>query len=173
MGCERMHYRLPKASDETMLRAYIQEHYDNGETGISASLGLAAADYSEWVKKIQNNALIGDDEWGRSLLYLCFDEMRLIGLLSIRYELPKILSEKYGDIGYGVRPSERKKGCATAMLQYALSVCKEKGMDQVVLGCYKDNLASAAVIKKNGGFLFEENDRYKEGKTSQYYLIKL
>ena len=59
------------------------------------------------------------------------------------------------------------------MLQYALSICKEKGMEQVVLGCYKDNLASAAVIKKNGGFLLEENHRYKEGKTSPYYLLKL
>ena len=168
-----MYYRLPESSDETVLRAYIQEHYDNGETSISASLGLAASVYSEWVKKIQNNISVGDNEWGRSLLYLCFDEMRLIGLLSIRYELPKVLSEKYGDIGYGVRPSERRKEYATVMLQYALSVCKEKGMNQVILGCYKDNLASAAVIKKNGGFLLEESDRYKEGKTSQYYLIKL
>ena len=173
MGCDRMYYRLPESSDETMLRAYIQEHYDNGETSISASLGLAASGYSEWVEKIQDNVSVGDDEWGRSLLYLCFDEMRLIGLLSIRYELSKVLSEKYGDIGYGVRPSERKKGYATAMLQYALSICKEKGMDQVVLGCYKDNLASVAVIKKNSGIFLVENDRYKEGKTSQYYLIKL
>ena len=173
LGGDKMYYRLPESSDETALRAYIQEHYDNGETSISASLGLAASDYSEWVEKIQNNVSVGDDEWGKSLLYLCFDDMRLIGLLSIRYELPKELSEKYGDIGYGVRPSERRKGYATAMLQYALSVCKEKGMDQVVLGCYKDNLASAAAIKKNGGFLLEESDRYKEGKTSQYYLIEL
>ena len=67
------------------------------------------------------------EAWGKSLLYLCFDQNRLIGLLSIRYELPKELSEKYGDIGYGVRPSERNKGYATAMLRYALSVCKEKG----------------------------------------------
>ena len=37
------------------------------------------------------------------------------------------------------------------MLRYALSVCKQKGMDRVILGCYKDNLASAATIKKNGG----------------------
>ena len=37
------------------------------------------------------------------------------------------------------------------MLRYVLSVCKQKGMDRVILGCYKDNLASAATIKKNGG----------------------
>ena len=59
------------------------------------------------------------------------------------------------------------------MLQYALSVCKEKGMDEVILGCYKDNIASAKTIQKNGGILTEENDNYKEGKISQYYLINL
>ena len=92
---------------------------------------------------------------------------------SIRYELPENLVEVYGHIGYGVRPSERNKGYATMMLDYALSVCKEKGMDKALLGCYKDNLASAKTIQKNGGMLVEENDNYNEGRISQYYLIEL
>ena len=168
-----MDYRLPELSDEIMLRKYVQEHYDHGETSISASLGLSVSDYSDWVKKMRNNASVGDDEWGKSLTYLCFDEARLIGLLNIRYELPKNLSEKYGDIGYGVRPSERRKGYATAMLRHALFICKEKGLKQVTLGCYKDNFASVATIKRNGGILFAENNNYKDGTTSQYYLINL
>ena len=168
-----MLYRLPCINDEKVLREYIREHHDHGETSISASLGLSSSDYSEWVEKIQKNALTGDEAWGKSLLYLCFDQDRLVGLLSIRYELPKELSEKIGDIGYGVRPSERNKGYATAMLRYALSVCKEKGMEKVVLGCYKDNRASAATIRKNGGVLTAENNNYKENKTSQYYSITL
>ena len=168
-----MNYRLPEISDEIMLREYIQEHYDNGETSISASVGLPVSDYSDWVKKMWDNASVGNDEWGRSLTYLCFDETKLIGLLNIRYDLSKSLSEKYGNIGYGVRPSERRKGYATAMLQYALSICKEKGLKQVVLGCYKDNLASAATIKKNGGIPFSENDNYTNKRTSIYFLINL
>lgn len=59
------------------------------------------------------------------------------------------------------------------MLRYALSVCKENGMNKVILGCYKDNLASAATIQKNGGVLVEENDNYNEGRISQYYSINL
>lgn len=156
-----------------LLRDYVQEHYDHGELDIGASMGLSASDYSEWVEKIQSNATIGNAEWGKSLLYLCFDETRLIGLLSIRYELSKEQSETYGDIGYGVRPSERKKGYATAMLRHALSVCKEKGMNQVILGCYQDNLASATTIKRSGGVLFSESDRYTKGRMSQYYVISL
>ncbi|MBR3245247.1 MAG: GNAT family N-acetyltransferase [Parasporobacterium sp.] len=143
-----MKYRLPEINDKDILKTYLQEHHDNGENNISVNLGLSSSDYTEWVAKIKNNALSGDEQWGKSLLLLCFDGDGLIGLLSIRYELPELLSEKYGDIGYGVRPSERNKGYATAMLEYALSVCKEKGMEKVILGCYKENLASAAIIKK-------------------------
>ncbi len=168
-----MIYRLPEIGDKEILQEYVQEHYDNKENSISASLGLTSIEYSEWIEKIQGNALMGDELWGKSLLYLCFDNNKLIGLLSIRYELPENLTEKYGDIGYGVRPSERNKGYATTMLHYALSVCREKGMDKVILGCYKDNLASATTIKKNGGVLVAENDNYNEGRISQYYSINL
>ena len=168
-----MIYRLPEMGDEQMLRDYVREHARHGETSVSASMGLAASDYRDWVKKIGNNASVGDDAWGKSLTYLCFDEAKLVGLLCIRYDLPRHLSEQYGDIGYGVRPSERRKGYATAMLQHGLSVCREKGMRQVILGCYKDNLASAATIQKAGGVLLTESDRYTKGRISQYYLIKL
>ena len=123
-----MLYRLPEMNDKSILQEYMQEHYDNNEAGISASLGLPASEYADWVEKIQRNALVGDEQWGKSLLYLCFDEGRLIGLLSVRYELPEKLTEIIGDIGDGVRPSERNKGYATTMLHYALSVCKEKGI---------------------------------------------
>lgn len=166
-------YRLPLYKDQAALLAYVQEHYDNHETGISASLGLTSMAYSEWVKKIHKNAVVGDEVWGKTLLYLCFDQQKLIGLLSIRYELPEEVTRKYGDIGYGVRPSERNKGYATQMLQYALKVCQEKGKDHVILGCYQDNIASARTILKNGGVLTAENENDQDGRISQYYLIPL
>ena len=49
----------------------------------------------------------------------------------------------------------------------------EKGMKRVMLGCYKDNLASAATIKKNKGILLFEADNYNEGRISQYYSVDL
>jgi len=168
-----MIYRLPEISDKEILQEYVQEHSSHKETSISASMGLMSSEYGDWIKKIRKNALIGDTLWGKSLLYLCFDKGKLIGLLSIRYDLPESLTKRFGDIGYGVRPSERNKGYATTMLRHALSVCKEKGMEKVTLGCYKDNIASAKVIRKNDGVLIEENDDYKEGKINQYYLINL
>lgn len=168
-----MIFRLPESGDRDALAAYVREHHDAGETSVSASLGLAASEYGEWLERIHKNAVTGNEEWGRSLLYLCLDGGRPVGLLSVRYELPKALSEKIGDIGFGVRPSERKKGRATEMLRFALSVCREKGMERAVLGCYRDNPASAATIRKCGGVLVAENENYKAGRVSRYYEIRL
>ena len=168
-----MEYRLPTIEDELALREYVTEHHENDENSVSASMGLPAMEYQEWVEMIHKNATIGNEEWGKSLLYLCIDHKRIVGLLSIRYDLSAKLSNQYGDIGYGVRPSERRKGYATKMLSYALSVCRSKNMNQVILGCYKDNIASAATIIKNGGVLLTENDNYHSGRISQYYTIRL
>lgn len=168
-----MIYRLPEIDDKDILQEYMQEHYDNNELEIHASLVFSSSEYVNWLEMVHKNATTGNEEWGKSLLYLCFDNDKLVGLLSIRYDLPESLSKIYGDIGYGVRPTERNKGYATAMLKYALSISKEKGLDKVLLGCYKDNLPSAATIKKNGGVLVDENDIYEPGKISQYYLITL
>lgn len=166
-------FRLPEIHDEGILQDYIQEHYDYGEKSISASHGLTASEYAEWVDKIKRYTLEGDEVLGKALVFLCFEENRLIGLLSIRYELPQELSYKIGDIGYGVRPSERNKGYATKMLKHALEVCREKGMKKVILGCFKDNMASARTILKNGGVLIAEKDNYQKGRLSQYYVIEL
>lgn len=63
---------------------------------------------------------MGTGDWGRSLLYLCYEESVLIDILCVRYELATELEKQYGNIGYSVRPSERNKGYARQMLRHAL-----------------------------------------------------
>ncbi len=46
----KMMYRLPEMRDEDILREYVREHFDNGETTVSASEELASTDYAAcWV----------------------------------------------------------------------------------------------------------------------------
>lgn len=52
---DKLTYRLPDYSDEAALNAYVQEHYTNGESSISASMGLPAAVYAQWVKRMSSN----------------------------------------------------------------------------------------------------------------------
>jgi len=76
-----------------------------------------------------------------------------------------------GHIGYGIRPSERKKGYATKMLELALALCRQKGMEKVLLTCDKGNIGSAKTMSKNGAVL--ENEVEENGKTVQRYWITL
>ena len=171
--CVELNYRLPELSDEIMLREYVAEHHSSGERSVTASMGFSALPYEEWVAKMQSAAHTPDAELGRHDMLLCFEKDRLVGLLSVRFELSDEMRAKYGDIGYGVRPTERRKGYATAMLKHALEICREKGMKDAVVGCYVDNVASERTILNNGGVLMEISDAYSKGRTSKYYRIWL
>ncbi len=176
-----MKYRLPKYEDADMLKEYVEEHYSNYEGSISASVGMTDMNYKDWIEKVNRNTERADDEWGKYYLYLVFnDDDKLIGLLNIRFDLTNELREKYGDIGYGVRPSERRKGYATEMLKYALSICKEKNMQDVILGCYENNYGSNKTILKNGGILYKNDFEIRELSSDwtielkcNYYRIAL
>jgi predicted acetyltransferase len=167
-----MKYRLPTLGDLDILKEYVEEHYSNYERSISASNGLTNMDYNKWVDKINRNSETADDDWGKYYLYLVLDENeKLVGLLNIRYNLTNELRERYGDIGYGVRPSERRKGYATKMLEQALKICREKNMKDVILGCYENNYGSNKTIIKNGGILYRTN--YEEKQISDEWTLKL
>jgi predicted acetyltransferase len=81
------------------------------------------------------------------------EDGRLVGFVSIRHELNDNLREVGGHIGYAIRPSERRKGYATAATALALEECRRRGIGHVLVTCDDTNLASAAVIERNGGVL--------------------
>lgn len=81
------------------------------------------------------------------------EDGRLVGFLSIRHELNDVLREVGGHIGYAIRPSERRKGYATAATALALEECRRRGIDRVLVTCDDTNLASAKVIERSGGVL--------------------
>jgi predicted acetyltransferase len=61
-----------------------------------------------------------------------------------------------GHIGYDVAPMARRHGHATRMLALALPIARELGIDQALLTCDVDNIASRKIIEANGGVLDNE-----------------
>jgi len=98
------------------------------------------------------------------------DRNKLIGAVNIRHYLNDYLLKFGGHIGDGIRPSERKKGYATKMIELALIECKKLGMDKVLITCNKSNIASAKTIIKNGGIL-ENEIKDSDGEIIQRYWI--
>ena len=105
--------------------------------------------------------------------FFCLDEERniFVGAVNIRHDLNEYLLRSGGHIGDGVRPSERRKGVATAMIALALEECRRLGINRVLIVCDKDNVGSARSIPKNGGVL--ENEILDDGVWEQRYWIDL
>lgn len=105
--------------------------------------------------------------------FFCLDRDRdiFVGAINIRHYLNESLLFNGGHIGDGIRPSERRKGYATAMIGLALEECRRLEIKRVLMVCDKDNIGSAKSIMKNGGVL--ENEIISEGVVEQRYWIEL
>lgn len=87
--------------------------------------------------------------------WLFADDM-IVGVSSLRHYLNAKLENHGGHIGYNVRPSQRGKGYATKLLALTLNEARSMGINRILITCHRDNIASAAVIRNNGGILASE-----------------
>jgi predicted acetyltransferase len=125
------------------------------------------ATYPEWFKWIDDDRKAGQE------LYFFMHGEKILGAISIR---PKKNAQSVGidgHCGFGIRPSERRKGYATKMLHMVLPIMKERGINPLVITCDKENIGSAKVILNNGGVLMDEVMGEKSEKPVQIYHIGL
>jgi predicted acetyltransferase len=132
-------------------------------------------DYDEYLRKAKRYSEgtdLPDGKVPADIFFLVHNgDKRILGAIDIRYALNDYLYNYGGNIGYGIRPTERKKGYATEMLRLALDICREKGIDKVLITCKKSNTGSAKTMIKNGGIL--ENEVFENGELIQRYWILL
>lgn len=133
-------------------------------------------EFSSMLVKVDNASKgidIGD--YAACTTYWVYDKEKdtLIGATNIRHYLTEIGLKTWGHIGYGVRPTERKKGYATQILALALQKCRKMGLQKVLLGCYSDNIGSSRVIKNNGGVIENSVIEEETGKLIERYWIDL
>lgn len=95
----------------------------------------------------------------------------LIGLANIRLELNDYLYKYGGNIGYSISPSKRKQGYGTIQLKLVLNECKNLNINQVLITCIEENIASRKVIEKCGGVF--QNAVENNGKLIRRYMIKI
>jgi predicted acetyltransferase len=114
--------------------------------------------FPDYVKKLERWSLGLDlqDNFVPNTFLVGVIENRIVGRVSIRHVLNDFLATVGGHIGYGVVPSERRKGYGTKLLNLALPVAAALGISRVLVTCDDDNIGSRKIIEKNGG-VFENS----------------
>ena len=143
---------------------------------INGSAGLDRFSSIEvWIKELKKRSC--EDTVPKGLVpsstYLAVREKDnyIVGMIDIRHYLNEYLTQVGGNIGYGVRKTERNKGYAKQMLKLALEKCKELKIKKVLITCDEDNIASEKVILSANAKL--EDIRNVDGENKTRFWIDL
>jgi len=141
--------------------------------------GLGAVDdietpegFSVWVQKLreQSDTSIPAKE-GRvhATNWWIVEDDTYLGAISLRHALNDFLLDAGGHIGYGVRPTARRRGLATWALRAVLPNARSLGLTRVLVTCDDENVGSARIIESNGGVLEDVRDT-DLGRTRRYWI---
>ncbi len=174
-----MKFVFPDISRKEAAIQFINEFYAyHSEINGSGSLDkyLKKSTYEEWLKKVIADMDIANISPSKvpslTYFYVRQEDDKIVGMINLRLALNDFLRKEGGNIGYCIRPTERRKHYGSNMLKDALKVYDTLGISEVIISCDKSNIASANVIKNCGGELEAEfySETYKE--VIQKYMIR-
>jgi predicted acetyltransferase len=134
--------------------SFYQEWKESGEDMIPWVISKDPKDFQGMIKFLldsEKDENIPENWVPCSTYWLVNDNKKVIGAVNIRHRLNDSLFNSGGHIGYGIRPSERRKGFATQLLSLSLVKAKELGLHEVLVVCDSNNIGSAKTILNNGG----------------------
>jgi predicted acetyltransferase len=129
--------------------------------------GLLASDevetrkgFENWVRRLQTEPHM-TYRW-------IVKDAEVVGAAALRHRLEGTALE-VGQLGYGIRPSARRRGLATWALGQMLEGARTLGLGRVLLVCAEDNIASACIIERHGGVLESVRDT-ELGPARRYWI---
>ena len=158
---------IPTMEYADEIRAYRQEFFDF-ESSFDGCGSLRRhenpEDWLEMNRLLSSRDTLPEEKYvvSTQFIYVRQSDNKIVGMIQVRHYLNDYLRKIAGHIGYSVRPSERRKGYAKAMLADSLDFCRELGLDKVMVSCADDNVGSRKTILSNGGVydgtVFDEED---------------
>ncbi|MGF1694470.1 GNAT family N-acetyltransferase [Vibrio lamellibrachiae] len=166
---------VPSIEYEESYIQMVREFSEQGEVFIPFVL---SENYSDFPAMIDRLASYSRGEQlatvfvANSSYWLINTNEKVVGCSNLRHDLNDELLVLGGHIGYGIKPSERKKGYAKLILKLTLPRANSNGITKALLTVNKANLGSVKAIQSNGGVLEAEKKVSGQEGLVQYYWVE-
>ena len=177
---EKFHLEKPSIERKEEAIDYLNEHikYNSDMSGLGGmDRCLNEITYEEWLDELIKNKdseYMNNLGWAPSLTYFLIRENdnKIIGMINLRYNMTEDILLKGGThIGYGIRPTERRKGYNKINLYLGLLEEQKLGEKKVLLDCKANNIGSNKTIKALGGVLEKSIIDEWDNELTNYYWI--
>lgn len=159
--------------------AWLAAHDEWGPGRHEDGFGLRPADevrspagFAAWVARLADESdptRPPDPDRVRCTYRWIVEGGQVLGGIALRHRLDDFLLRVGGHIGYGIRPTARRRGVATWALGRMLEEARALGLDRVLVACAADNIASARTIERSGGVLEDIRDT-ELGAARRYWI---
>ena len=156
-----VHLVLPDRTFETQYMDMMKEWLVFGGRLNPSALHNNGKSYETWLKWMEDDAhedTCPPNAVPQTMYFAVSDDGRLIGAVTIRHKLNERTNNESGGghVGFGVRPTERRKGYGKIILWLALEKLAERGINDVMINCASDNIGSEKTILSCGAVLYDE-----------------
>ena len=165
----------PTLALEGSYRSLVAELHARGEPLTPFVLTYPADDFKRLLERLDKEEKGIDLPAGFvpcSTFWLVRDG-EIVAVSSVRHRLSPTLEQGGGHIGYGVRPSARRKGFGTEILSRTLPHARSLGVTRALVTCATDNVASAKIIVACGGVFEGEQFVPAHDEVVRRYWISL
>lgn len=163
----RLHTSWREARDEWEAGAHLDGHGVREGDDVDSAEGFAA-----WVGRLhaEENPAV---PVGEGLVHCTYrwivEGDHYLGAIALRHTLNDHLLNVGGHIGYGIRPSARRRGLASWALGCTLETARTLGLSRVLVTCRPDNAGSARTIEKHGG-VYEDTRNAGPDRVRRYWI---
>ena len=166
----------PTSELQSSHASFVAEFLERGEQlvpWVLEEVGDSFDNYVAWLDSSSRGRNLPESFVPNSTFWLVDDEDEIVAVSNLRHELTENLVRFGGHIGFGVRPSMRRRGYGVEVLRQTLAEARALGIGDIRVTCDRENLGSARVIVRNGGQIDDEEYMEEHAHVVQRYWIRL